>query len=117
MFDTWRRKDTPPSTSNRVDDLANGLARHGRIADLASELDKLDRAGLSESELESWYHFRGIEAFRRGDRPLAMRRFIEAHAAFPKSATITFSLGQEYEYLADVESMFGLFDRAPFPKV
>jgi tetratricopeptide (TPR) repeat protein len=103
--------------SNRVDELANALARQGKAADIESEVDKLDRAGFSDSELESWYHIRGIAAFRRGDRPLAMSRFIEAHAAFPNSAMIAFSLGQEYEYVGDVESMFALFDGALFPKL
>lgn len=105
------------SSSNRVEELANGLARQGKAGDVESELDKLNRADFSESELESWYHIRGIAAFTRGDRPLAMSRFLEAHAAFPSSARIAFSLGQEYEYVGDVESMFGFFDRGLFPKL
>ncbi len=117
MFDWRRKRKTPPANSNRVDELANGLARQGRTAEIEFELDALDRTKLSECELESWYHVRGIAAFRRGDRPLAMARFIEAHAAFPESATIAFSLGQEYEYLGDIASTFELFDRAVFPKL
>jgi tetratricopeptide (TPR) repeat protein len=107
----------PTVSPNRVDELMNGLARQGKAADIESELDKLDRSDFSESELEAWYHARGVVAFTRGDRPLAMSRFIEAHAAFPKSADIAFSLGQEYEYVGDVKSMFGLFDAALFPNI
>lgn len=102
---------------NRVEELANSLARQGKIGDLESELDKLDRSDLSDSELEAWYHIRGIAAFSRGDRRLALARFEEAYAAFPKSARIAFSLGQEYERLGDPESMFTLFDRAAFPNL
>jgi tetratricopeptide (TPR) repeat protein len=100
-----------------VEELANGLFRQGKVADLESELDKLDRTDLSESELESWYYFRGVVAFRRRNRPLAMLRFKEAHEAFPKSAEIAFSLGQEYEGVGDVDSMFKLFDSALFPNI
>lgn len=107
----------PAASSNRVEELANGLAKRGKAADVETELDKLDRADFSESELESWYHIRGIAAFARGDRPLAMSRFIEAHAASPRSARIAFSLGQEYEHVGDTEAMFGLFDRAVFPSL
>jgi hypothetical protein len=46
-----------------------------------------------------------------------MSRFKEAHAAFPKSAEIAFSLGQEYEGIGDAESMFGLFDSVLFPNI
>lgn len=104
-------------SSNRVEELANGLAKQGKAADVETELGKLNRADFSESELESWYHIRGITAFARGDRPLAMSRFVEAHATFPKSARIAFSLGQEYEYVGDVESMYALFDLTLFPKL
>jgi tetratricopeptide (TPR) repeat protein len=107
----------PAASSNRVEELANGLAKRGKTADVETELDKLNRADFSESELESWYHLRGIAAFARGDRPLAMARFIEAHEKFPNSAAIAFSLGQEYEYVGNHEFMFDLFDRAIFPKV
>jgi len=44
-----------------------------------------------------------------------MERFEEAHKRFPRSATIAFSLGQEYEYIGDSASAFDLFDRAVFP--
>jgi len=107
----------PAASSNRVEELANGLAKRGKAADLETELDKLDPADFSESELESWYHMRGIAAFARRDRPLAMSRLIEAYERFPNSAAIAFSLGQEYEYVGNHESMFDVFDRAVFPKL
>jgi tetratricopeptide (TPR) repeat protein len=107
----------PTGTPNRVEKLASGLLRQGNVAGLESEMDRFDRADLSESELESWYYLRGIAAFRSGDRPLAMLRFKEAHAAFPKSGEIAFSLGQEYEGVGDVESMFELFDSVLFPNI
>lgn len=107
----------PGPNSNRVEELANDLARRGKAADIESEMEKLNRADFSEAELESWYHIRGIAAFTRGDRTLAMSRFKEAYAAFPNSAMIAFSLGQEYEYFGDVESAFSFFDRALFPKL
>lgn len=105
----------PAHSRNRVDELANRLSREGKAAEVESELDKLDRADLNEAEIEAWYNIRGIAAFARGDRPLAMSRFLEAHAAFPQSARIAFSLGQEYEYIGDPASMFRCFDGALFP--
>lgn len=107
----------PVRDSNRVEELANELAGQGKAGDMETELDKLNRADFSESELESWYHIRGITAFARGDRPLAMARFVEAHERFPNSATIAFSLGQEYEYVGNPQLMFDLFDRAVFPRI
>ena len=106
-----------PEKANRVEELVNNLARQRKTAEIESALDELDRTSLSESELESWYHIRGIAAFQSRNRPLAMARFLEAHAAFPQSATIAFSLGQEYENVGDVDSMFTLFDGAMFPNL
>ena len=105
------------ANANRVDELVNGLARQGKAAQIESELDKLNRSDLSQPELEAWYHARGIAAFARRDRALAMSRFKEAYAAFPKSAIIAFSLGQEYEFVGNIQSMFELFDSARFPNI
>ncbi len=117
MLDWLRRKKARPTSSNRVDELANVLAQQGKFADLEAKLAVLDHSKLSESELESWYYFRGVAAFRREDRPLAKQRFLKAHALFPHSAMIAFSLGQEHEYIGDTASMFDLFDRTSFPKL
>lgn len=117
MFNWWKKDEALAADSNRVDELANRLGRERRITDLEAELDKLDRTKLSRSELESWYHLRGVAAFRREDRQLARERFTEGHAKFPKSGMIAFSLGQEHEYAGNTAAMFDLFDRARFPMV
>jgi hypothetical protein len=109
------RIEDPQAPANRIEALADRLAREGKAANIEGELEALDVAELSSPELEAWYHLRGIAAFRRGDRQLAKARFAEAHSKFPSSAMIAFSLGQEYEYIGDTATMFGLFDRYRFP--
>lgn len=125
MFNWWKKRSLPQTgadrikepqaLANRIEALANRLAREGKAANIEGELEVLDVAELSLPELESWYHLRGIVAFRRGDRQLAKARFAEAHSKFRNSAMIAFSLGQEYEYIGDTARMFGLFDRYRFP--
>ena len=127
MFNWWKKHFLPQTgakrieerqvSDNRVQALVNRLAREGKAANMDGELESLNVAELSSHELESWYHLRGIAAFRRGDRQLAHARFAEAHSKFPSSATIAYSLGQEYEYNGDPATMFGLFDRYRFPAI
>jgi hypothetical protein len=102
---------------NRIDEMANRLAAAGRTQEIATELERFDPNGLDGPEREAWYHLRGIEAFRKGDRALAFLRFQEARAACPDSGRIAFSLGQEYEQRAEPESMFALFDAHRFPTI
>jgi hypothetical protein len=85
MFNWWKKRLLPQTGANRIEALADRLAREGKAANIEGELDALDVAELSSLEIESWYHLRGIAAFRRGDRQLAKARFAEAHSKFPVS--------------------------------
>jgi hypothetical protein len=114
MFN-WFRKKEPEG--DRVNDLANRLMKEGRTSELERELELLDRSTLNQREIETWHHLYGVAAFSRADRDLARKRFVEAHERFPKSALITFSLGQEYEYAGRPAAMFEMFDLAQFPSV
>src|SRR5262245_852318 len=51
----------PPA--NRIDEMANALARTGRIDHLERELQRFDPKALNHTERESWYHLWGIAAF------------------------------------------------------
>src|SRR5512137_269469 len=79
--------------SNRVNELANGLQREGRLGELERELEKLNFPSLSLPEQESWWHTYGIVAFQEGRDADALSRFKEGYKQFPKSALIRFSLG------------------------
>lgn len=70
--------------TNRVDELANRLAKQGQTDRIESALNEFDPSGASEEERESWYHSLGITAFQRGDRQEARRRFREARGHFPE---------------------------------
>lgn len=102
---------------NRIDALANKLQEEGRIAELEPELLKFNPASLEELEKESWYHLYGVASFQAGNRPQAFERFQEGLRQCPDSALLTFAMGQEYEYEADIESMFACFDRSKFPLI
>lgn len=102
---------------NRVDRLANDLHRVGRSGELEQELQRLDYASLSPEEQEAWWHLYGVCAFRaRSDRE-ALRRFAEAHAKFPDSPSIRFSLGQQYIRTGQPERGFELFRTYAFPRI
>lgn len=111
------KADATPRQVNRVDDLANGLQKSGRIQDLESELATLNRSSLSPAELESWWHLYGIVAFQEGRDSEALERFKEAYSRFPESATIRFSLGQQHIRARDPERGFELFRTCIFPAV
>lgn len=120
MWNPFRKKtpqQPPAPPPNRVDELANALQREGRIADLEPELDKLDKAKLSQAELESWWHIYGIAAFRGGRQQEATKRFEEAYRRFPKSPHIRFSLGQQYVNARQLDQGFALFRSCVFPEV
>jgi|CXWL01.1.fsa_nt_gi tetratricopeptide (TPR) repeat protein len=106
--------DPPP---NCIDALANTLQREGRIEDLERELEKLDKAKLSTTELESWWHIYGIAAFRGGREHEATVRFEEAYRRFPGSPLIRFSLGQQYVNARQIDRGFELFQSCVFPEV
>jgi tetratricopeptide (TPR) repeat protein len=106
---------TPPA--NRVEDLANQLMRKGRTKELEGQLRALDFPALSRPEQESWWHLFGIVAFSEGRDAEAFERFKEAHARYPKSAPIRFSLGQQYLRARDVNRAFELFRACRFPDI
>ncbi len=106
-----------PAASNRIDALANQLQQEGRGDELQRQLADFSPEELNAAERESWYHLRGIEPFRQGNRALALERFREAFAACPHSGMIAFSLGQELEHAGEIEEAFSLFDRFRFPKL
>ncbi|HEV2350576.1 MAG TPA: hypothetical protein VG028_12100 [Terriglobia bacterium] len=111
------KKPEPTQLENRVDALANKLQKEGRIADLEPELLKFDPASLKGWEKESWHHLYGVAAFEAENRPQAFERFQEGLRQCPESAVLSFAMGQEYEYKADIENMFACFDRAKFPRI
>jgi tetratricopeptide (TPR) repeat protein len=106
-----------PQPGNRPEELANRLQKEGRTDQLEAELLKLQEAGLTAEERESWHHLFGIAAFQRQDHSAALDRFQRGHAQFPHSGQIAFSLGQEFEHLGKPDEMFELFDRFPFPAI
>ena len=108
----FRREKT-----DRIDALANELARAGNITALEAELDKFNPLRLKGAERESWFHLRGIAAFQRGDRDTAFARFKEARNAVPDSGSIAFSLAQEHEFRGEIGEMLELFDLFRFPSL
>lgn len=116
----WKRKrdnPQPEKQQNRIDELANRLQREGKIDRLEQELMKFDPANLKGAEKESWFHLHGIVAFQQGNRSLAFDRFKNGLKQCPNSPSLSFSLGQEYEYRADIDNMLAHFDKAKFPNV
>jgi len=107
-----------PSTpeKNRVDELANRLQREGKIADLETELKRIDNPSLTRAERESWWHLHGIVSFNAGRDDEALSRFKEGYERFQDSANLAFSLGQQYIRAGDIESGFRLFKKSSFPR-
>lgn len=94
------------------------LAPHIRDHDWAGAdeaLAALEPRALDPEAREAWYRYRGVVAFRRGDRAEAFARLLEARAVCPESAEIRFSLAQEHEYRGEPEAMFEHFDALLFP--
>jgi hypothetical protein len=94
------------------------LAPHIRDNDWAGAdeaLAALEPRQLDPEAREAWYRYRGIVAFRRGDRAEAFARLLEARAVCPESAEIRFSLAQEHEYRGEPEPMFEHFDALLYP--
>jgi len=110
MIFSRQPKETP-------DELANRLQREGRVDQLEKELQRYNPGRLGPKDKASFYHLRGITAFRRGDRTTAFERFKEGLRECPDSADIRFSLGQEHEARREIEQMFLCFDGCVFPKV
>lgn len=118
MWNPFKKKDQPDANAvNRVEDLADNLHREGRSNELESALEKLDRAGLSGPEQESWWHLYGITAFQRGQDAEALRRFQQGYAQFPNASSIRFSLAQQHERLGDIDKAFALFSAGRFPEL
>ncbi|TAL01334.1 MAG: tetratricopeptide repeat protein [Verrucomicrobia bacterium] len=114
----FKKKPEPPNPStNRVEELANKLHQEGRSNEIESSLERLDYKGLTDRERESWHHLMGIEAMRRGDANLALKRFQDAMELFPDSQMIRFSLAQEQLNRGEIEKAFLNFDFCSFPKV
>lgn len=103
--------------SNRVERLVDRLVKEERLGDLERELLQLRSAGLTREEERAWHHFYGIEAFRKGNRPEAFKRFREAAEKFPDAPEIIFSLGQEHEHRGETAAMIACFAKARFPAV
>ena len=102
-------------STNRVDALANNLAKAGGADRIEGALDAFDLSSATEEEKESWYHLRGITAYQRGDREEAHRRFLIARDHYPRSPMIAFSLGQEEEFVGNLDRAFELFHEVRFP--
>ncbi len=102
---------------NRILTLVDKLQRDGQLDLLETELERYRSKRMNNAETESWHHFWGIAAFQRGDREQALYRFQQGHAECPDSSDIAFSLGQEYEFVADISKMLAVFDEVKFPKV
>ncbi|MCE0499031.1 MAG: hypothetical protein LV481_13915 [Methylacidiphilales bacterium] len=115
----WPKKNAEPAkpSTNRVEELANKLHQERRGDEIESSLQKFDYKSLTDREKESWHHLMGIEAMRRGDKNLALKRFQEATQLFPESHTIRFSLAQEQLDRGEIEQAFRNFDLCLFPKL
>jgi len=105
----FRREKT-----NQVSDLADRLLREGRPGELEKELSRFDPGRLRGAERASWHHLWGVAAFRRGDRPEALRRFTEGYSDCSDSMDIRFSLAQELQHTGRMEEAFRLFDACEF---
>lgn len=116
---SWFKKNPEPAklSTNRVEELANKLHQEKRGNEIEPLLQKFDYKSLTDREKESWHHLMGIEAMRRGDANLALKRFQEATELFPESQMIRFSLAQERLNRGEIEQAFQHFDRCSFPKV
>jgi hypothetical protein len=116
---SWFKKSPDPanSSTNRIEDLANKLHREKRGSEIESSLQTFDYKSLTDREKESWHHLMGIEAMRRGDANLALKRFQEAMELFPESQMIRFSLAQEQLNRGEIEQAFQNFGRCSFPRV
>jgi hypothetical protein len=116
---SWLNKkpeSVKPST-NRVEELANKLHQERRGNEIESALQKFEYKNLNEREKESWHHLMGIEAMRRGESSLALKRFQEAVEIFPESQMIRFSLAQEQLDQGKIDEAFRNFDLCSFPKI
>jgi hypothetical protein len=115
----WFKKKPEPAkpATNRVEELANKLQQERRGNEIEASLQRFDYKSLAEREKESWHHLMGIEAMRRGDANLALKRFQEATELFPESQMIRFSLAQEQLNRCDIQQAFQNFDLCSFPKV
>ena len=98
-----RRRDPEEPGANRVDALAQRYGPGGDFDTLRAELDALPLDGLSEEELEAWFHLRGIVEFRTGRRDEARTVLEEGVRRFPASSGLQFSLGQEYEHVGRLD--------------
>jgi hypothetical protein len=111
------RPDPNTQPLDRVETLANSLAREGRAGALEAELQKLDPDSLKRAEQETWWRFHGIAAFQDGREAEALARFEEAQRRFPGNALIRFSLGQQCIRMGQTDRGFELFRGARFPAV
>ena len=118
MWNPFKKKkmpDTPPV--DRVAQAANALPPQSGPDEIERELDKFDKASLSNLEQESWWHLYGIVAFLRRQDAEALKRFQQGHERFPQSSKIGFSLGQQYERVRNIEKAFELFSTCHFPEL
>ncbi len=102
---------------NRVRDLTDPLLQEGRDSEIEAALARFDPEHLRDEELETWHQLHGVAAFQRGDRPAALERFAEGHAACPDAESIRFSLAQELQHVGRVEEAFSHFDRCDLARL
>ena len=115
----WGRKKSKPDSKqpDRIRDLADSLGRAGRLPDLEPKLMEFNIRKLEAHELVSWHVLWIAAAFRRSDRPEALKRAREAKRDLPNAPEIAFALGQELEFVGEIQKMVSEFRRLVFPEV
>jgi tetratricopeptide (TPR) repeat protein len=106
---------TNQPVKNRVSEKANELFKNHQLASLEQELIKLKTENLNLDEQKTWHHFYGVAAFNRNERNEALRRFQLGLEQFPNDLHLQFSLGQEFEFIGEIEKAFELFKKSSFP--
>ena len=102
---------------NSIEEMVKVFFQSQKIEQLENELEKMDIKKLTSAEKESWYYNHAVIPLWTGNRDVAYRRLCEAKELYPKSEKIRFSLGQEYEYRAEINEMFSCFRNTRFPNI
>ncbi len=77
---------------------------------MAASLDAIDPLPLTPVETESWFHLRGIAAWRLGG-PGSLGWFEAGLARLPESGLLAFSAGQALEQVGRWDEASAMFDR------
>lgn len=102
---------------NIVDELLNKYIPTNDFNSLRNELNNLNYNKLSIKEKEDWYYIKGIIEFRTNNRPAAFNLFKEGLSLFPNSSAMSFSLGQEYEYIGQIDNALLHFNNVNLEQV